>query len=78
MICQNKINCTTLKQTTKNERLVLWRPKILYKAGNNFVKCSHSKFSSFLCPQNSSSASFLGHASRGDAGAMSNFLRFRS
>jgi len=47
MICQNKINCTTLKQTTKNERLVPWKPKILCKPGNNFVKCSHLKFASF-------------------------------
>jgi len=47
MFYQNKINCTTLKQTKKNERLVLWRPKISYKPGNNFVKCSHLIFASF-------------------------------
>jgi len=47
MFYQNKLNCTTLKQTTKNEKLVLWRPKISCEPSNNFVKCSHLIFASF-------------------------------
>jgi len=41
MICQNKINSTTLKQMTKDERLNPWRQKISCKPTQNFVKCLH-------------------------------------
>jgi len=62
IFCQNKMNSTTLKQMTKDERLNQWKPKISCKPAQNFVKCSHIKFLSFLCPQNCA-ALFVGHAS---------------
>jgi len=51
-----------LKQTTKEERLVLWKPKISFKPGKNYVKCSHVDVPPLLCPQKFS-ALFVGHAS---------------
>jgi len=42
-----------LKQTTKDEMLlVLWRLKVLYKPGKNFVQCSHLTLPLFLSPRN--------------------------
>jgi len=41
MFCQNNINCTKLKQMTKDVRLNQRRPKILCKPAQNFVKCLH-------------------------------------
>jgi len=35
MFCQNKINSTKLKQTTKDERMNPWRPKISRKPAQN-------------------------------------------
>jgi len=37
---------------TKDERLKQWKTKISNKRAQKFVKCSHLKFPSFLCPQN--------------------------
>jgi len=41
MFCQNKINSTTLKQMTKDERWNPRRSKISCKPAQNFVKCLH-------------------------------------
>jgi len=51
-----------LKQTTKDERLVLWKPKISRKPEKNFVKYSHLNAPHLLCPQNCS-VLFVGRAS---------------
>jgi len=42
------MNSTTSKQVTKDERLNQWKPKILCKPAQNFVKCSPLKFLSFV------------------------------
>jgi len=47
---------------TKDERLNQRKPKITCKLSQNFVKRSHLKFISFLCPQNCS-ALFAGRTS---------------
>ena len=48
IFCQNKMNSTTLQQLTKDERLNQWKPNISCKPAQNFVRCSHLKFLSFL------------------------------
>jgi len=54
------MNSTTLKRMTKDETEAV-ETKISCKPTQNFFKCSHLQFCSFLCPQNCS-ALFVGHA----------------